>query len=820
MLFSLARANTAAKLGRRANEPNDSPTAAYHRAKKNHLINQIRFRKSQDEAVREREKADTAALKAAHAKRDSLRELAQAIMGRLQARSEQRRGLERVEAELERERAEKAAKDQALELVSREARELEAARDRKIERIAAIKAEIERKTLETEEIRAETERLRVETVRLRAEDARKKTEAEHREVAKAAEKQAAKAKAAKDAELAEQAAAAERAAETARAARAARAAEEEAERAATAKAEKERAEREEAEKARADAERAAVEAAAAVARQAAVEQPAAVQQPTVTQHTVTIDVLPAPPTATHWAPLYETDQHRQPSLEVHRRLKTLRRDMREFAKQTPELKALVGDTRREIRKCLGQLIFDNAANKAPTDNLRAVMRKARADTMTPRIDVRDYIVEEWVPPATNPDGSPVVNTADPRLPALFVYALNILSKAAVAQLQTEAASDPEMADPIGLLVARIFGDRDFCWGDRPLTDIVIAKFQVACPILFGVYSTAESGSDRWKKDLGWMLDGPEGRWESVSRYYERMAGLAGGFASIGLRQFSGERFLCPCPNYKYWATFHWILAVPAQRLTGGHNVMLKALVDGFEPRFLELFGSAALMALRVALIEFPNRAPPGTDCVREVRLLASQLERSNYLHLDDEAYDRMVFTPALSCPSPRSIRDQWMEDNVPTASPIHPVDGNASQGFQGTTDFPFPQPPFDTGSGIEDEVMQIDGMGTDMDLGANASTGMTASMDHGSGMAPGMGLGLGLGLGIGMGTGFDTGSAMEVDDTDTRVGSIQLGSSHIGISPLGSIPLGGVPLGGIPLAGPRIGSTQIGGNDPKWTQYR
>jgi nucleoporin GLE1 len=52
-------------------------------------------------------------------------------------------------------------------------------------------------------------------------------------------------------------------------------------------------------------------------------------------------------------------------LEIHKRLKQLRVFMTENAKQHPELKKRMGESRREIRKSVGQLTEGRGANRAP-----------------------------------------------------------------------------------------------------------------------------------------------------------------------------------------------------------------------------------------------------------------------------------------------------------------------------------------------------------------------------------------------------------------------------------------------------------------------
>jgi nucleoporin GLE1 len=67
----------------------------------------------------------------------------------------------------------------------------------------------------------------------------------------------------------------------------------------------------------------------------------------------------------------EQSVHTQ-NLEMHRKLKELRRVMVDQGKQHPSLKKQVGDWRREIRKRVGQLTGTKGANKAPVCPLNTV----------------------------------------------------------------------------------------------------------------------------------------------------------------------------------------------------------------------------------------------------------------------------------------------------------------------------------------------------------------------------------------------------------------------------------------------------------------
>lgn len=59
------------------------------------------------------------------------------------------------------------------------------------------------------------------------------------------------------------------------------------------------------------------------------------------------------------------DPLHQQYLDIHQRLKQFRKSFIEYGKQHPELKAKTGNARREIRKCVGQLIEGKGANRVP-----------------------------------------------------------------------------------------------------------------------------------------------------------------------------------------------------------------------------------------------------------------------------------------------------------------------------------------------------------------------------------------------------------------------------------------------------------------------
>lgn len=344
--------------------------------------------------------------------------------------------------------------------------------------------------------------------------------------------------------------------------------------------------------------------------------------------------------------------------------------------------------------------------------MKAVLRKARNEQTTPRIDVRQYIVPESMPAPINADGSAGTITADPMVSALFVYALNIFGKAVIAQLSSEASVDPKMADPVGVLVARVFCDPEFMWGGRTLIDILVAKYHVACPVLFGVYGGNIGGApndnnnnnaaavpgehtNEGRKQLGWARVEKDGPFMSEQRHSERMTGLGAGYGAIGLRNFRrSPRVKNPYPNRKYWQSLCWIVCLPREHVTTTHFTVLKAMLQGYESRFVEAFGVAAFEALQVALLNFPRDVPNKTPAANAVTVLPEVLHREHHLTVENAAFVTLSLSglatatatatapqmaPATSSPAPGTMPTMGMP--ATTAAPeMSMADGVAATG--------------------------------------------------------------------------------------------------------------------------------------------
>jgi len=247
--------------------------------------------------------------------------------------------------------------------------------------------------------------------------------------------------------------------------------------------------------------------------------------------------------------------------------------------------------------------------------------KEAAAVAEPRTDARRFLA--YPPPATD----------DSKGPALLVYLLNIFSKAIISQFINEAGVSPKTADPIGVVGVSVFAANEFRWKGTSLIDIMIAKFHVVCPVLWGIYG--DEKSTQGKTRLGWWREDKNGPWVSEQRHSERMTGLGAGFAAIALRNFEKSRLENPYPNVRYWQSLASIVNVPPQEATQTHFIVLKAMIENYETRFLEFYGDAAKIALKKALIDFPKRATDKSVAASAVAVLPDVLRRDKKLTLTD-----------------------------------------------------------------------------------------------------------------------------------------------------------------------------------------
>jgi nucleoporin GLE1 len=213
----------------------------------------------------------------------------------------------------------------------------------------------------------------------------------------------------------------------------------------------------------------------------------------------------------------------------------------------------------------------------------------------------------------------------PELPSLFIYLLNMLAKAIISQFINECSAKPEAADPIGVVTAQIFSQKDLQWRGKSMIDILMAKFRVACPVLFGFRGNDRTQAGRLA--VGWRAGVDE------RTHNNRMVGLGAGYASIALRDFSKASKANPFPPSNYWKAMAYIVNTPPQQMSDTQFTVLKAMIDGHEQRFISFYGNAAIAALKIAIVDFPKKASAKTPPVAALGVLGDLMKRDRGLTL-------------------------------------------------------------------------------------------------------------------------------------------------------------------------------------------
>lgn len=188
--------------------------------------------------------------------------------------------------------------------------------------------------------------------------------------------------------------------------------------------------------------------------------------------------------------------------------------------------------------------------------------------------------------------------------SLFLFLLNHLSKAIINQFISEVSTNTKSADPIGVCAASIFSDPAFHWRGQPLIDVLIAKFHVVCPVLFGIRGSEKN--ERGRDLLAWKRRG--NAWIPENEHIDRQRGLGAGYAAIALRDFSRSKKQNPYPMTHYWEAMAKIVNTPPAEMSNTQCIVLKAMIEHYEQRFLQFYGNAAIAALRLALVDFPAAA--------------------------------------------------------------------------------------------------------------------------------------------------------------------------------------------------------------------
>ncbi|KAJ9294299.1 hypothetical protein DTO271G3_6874 [Paecilomyces variotii] len=306
-------------------------------------------------------------------------------------------------------------------------------------------------------------------------------------------------------------------------------------------------------------------------------------------------------------------------LELHQHLKKFRKWLRDEGKNNPVVKQNMGDMRRTIKKCVGQLREGKGANRTQIQEIRSVFEKAAAIS-EPSVDVRQFFA---FPPEH------IANAEDSKVPALLIYMFNILSKALISSLINEAGISPKYAEPIGIVAAQIFSTEAFVYKGCALVDILWAKYRVVCPALWAFYGDEKTVAG--KVAIGWWRQEPGGPFVDEQTHVDRMTGLGAGFAALTLRNFGKTPRKNPFPNTIFWHIMHKILTIPPEEIQETHLILLTAMLRSSADRIVGFFGHVGLALLRTAIVDLPSKVPKQSMALNGLKLLRELYLRERHI---------------------------------------------------------------------------------------------------------------------------------------------------------------------------------------------
>lgn len=317
----------------------------------------------------------------------------------------------------------------------------------------------------------------------------------------------------------------------------------------------------------------------------------------------------------------EREANHERYLDLHKRLKSMRTETTAQCKTIPQLKDpkgqfLLSEWRRSIAQACGTL-----AKGTPKGNSVA-MRKA-VDILenaakfegAPMIDMSSIIISAH--PPVHGQGS-----------AILVFLLNHFAKSIVGRMIEEASRDPEMAEPLGIMVVTVFARPTLSFQGHSLIDLLWAKYHRVCPILFGIWGDERTQIGRTR--LGWWKEGD--KFITADSHYDRNSGLAIGFSAITLRNFSKQRTDNPAPNNVFWTALARLTNALDAELQPTHFYVIRSMLRLHIPRFMQLYGKAGMAAIRHALVAFPARGK--NNGIEAANMLTAQsVLLSQELHL-------------------------------------------------------------------------------------------------------------------------------------------------------------------------------------------
>lgn len=152
--------------------------------------------------------------------------------------------------------------------------------------------------------------------------------------------------------------------------------------------------------------------------------------------------------------------------------------------------------------------------------MKGELRKVLAIQAGPSLPMSNFTLE------------PLPAERDAPVPLGWIYVLNELAKGVSKQVATEAGANSKTAEPIGIMLASIFGDDEFRINGVSFMDIFVARLLKHNPILRG--ETGPEATEADMERLGWERD-EDGKFEDLESHVNRMSGLTAGWVCIAAR---------------------------------------------------------------------------------------------------------------------------------------------------------------------------------------------------------------------------------------------------------------------------------------------
>ncbi|SMR42566.1 unnamed protein product [Zymoseptoria tritici ST99CH_1E4] len=307
----------------------------------------------------------------------------------------------------------------------------------------------------------------------------------------------------------------------------------------------------------------------------------------------------------------EIEKEHATFLAMKQALKQTKDRLDQAKNQDAWLKENLGEKcRRRIKMLVNQVNKHNRdENRRKIAEIQAILDDAKGRYPTETVDVSAFFH----------GGNPEPNQS-PQFPLLLFDLLNHFAKAIINSMATEAAVDCSAAEPLGVMAASIFANPNYSFHGHSLIDILWARYHQRCPVLFGIVADERTKEGRAK--MGWKQNGE-------LDHFLLMKGLSAGYAAITLRDFSRSKMTNPAPNRLFWQSLSRILNVSATRRVPSHYNALEGLLDlAFIPRFISLYGQAAVAALRLAVREFatfPADRPATTKAAGIMEVLGMKI---------------------------------------------------------------------------------------------------------------------------------------------------------------------------------------------------